>query len=215
MTKLTRGILVTFEGIECCGKTTLAQQLAQELRADFDLIFTKESGGTTAGERMHEIVQYQQTPLDPKTEFLLFAADRAQHVAEIVAPALAQKKLVLCDRMADSSVMYQGYGRGLDIGMVERINAWAMANRQPDITFFLKIDTVVAHERLVARKGKLSTFETERAAFMTRIAQGYEKYFADKKRVRTLDGMHTPQELAHETRTILLNWLKKNKIIQK
>lgn len=213
MKKLKRGVLVTFEGIDGSGKTTLFKNIATQLASTFSIIVTKESGGTPVGAQMHAIVQYPPYPLDPKAEYLLFAADRAQHVAQIVGPALLNNQLVLCDRMGDSSVVYQGYARGLDISMIEHINTWAMNNIEPDLTFFVRIDPQIGLKRFTQRAEKLSTFESEQKTFRQKVAQGYEHYFAHKQRVIVLDGTKQPEELAQEAHNILLNWLKDHNLI--
>lgn len=213
MQELKRGVLVTFEGIDGCGKTTLATNLKQRLETKFKTILTKQSGGTLAGKQIHTLVQNPPSPLAPKAEYLLFAADRAQHVAELIAPALKDQTLVLCDRMADSSVIYQGYARGLDLQMIEQINAWAMESIVPDITFYVKISPNVALERRTHRTGIPSTFETEKRAFMKKVAAGYEHYFTGKERVITLDGTSTQSELTAQAYEIILTLFAHNGLI--
>ena len=140
MKKLKCGILITVEGIDGSGKSTFIKELSKKLN-NFDLILTKESGGSNLGKYLHQLVQTQPVTVSPKAEYLLFAADRAQHINEIVEPALKKNQLVISDRMGDSSVVYQGFARGLGTSMINIINTWAMNNINPDLVFYLKISS--------------------------------------------------------------------------
>ena len=166
MSKLRRGILIAIEGIDGSGKTTLAHDLTTSLSEQhFSVVLTKEPGGSQVGKVLREILQAQQMPLTPKAEYLLFAADRAQHFEEVIIPALQNNSMVISDRLADSSVVYQGYGRGLDINMIKTVNHWAMNAIEPDLVFYLRISPEKARERLHKRKETLTAFEQEQATF--------------------------------------------------
>lgn len=206
MQTLSRGILITIEGLDGCGKSTLMRNL-EPLLGHLPVVFTKEPGGTPLGQHLRTIVQQQKEPLAPQAEFLIFAADRAQHVHEVVKPALEQKKLVISDRMADSSVVYQGYARGLDLDIINRINTWVMQGIIPDLTFFIAIDPTVAYQRTRQRKAALSAFEKEQVSFMQKVLQGYEQLFKQRTNVVTLDGAQEPKILAKQAAEFINQWL--------
>ena len=133
------GKLITIEGTDGAGKTTQARLLGSHLaQAGYELVVTREPGGTPVGESLRGLLLRPETGMiEPVTEALLYAAARAQHVAEVIHPALAAGKLVICDRFTDSSIAYQGYGRGLDPALVQTVNNWATGNLVPDLTILL------------------------------------------------------------------------------
>lgn len=135
-------------------------------------------------------------PITAKAEYLLFAADRAQHFHDVVLPSLEQHKLVISDRMADSSLVYQGIGRGLGIQEISYSNAWAMNNRMPDIVFFVHVNPDIAHQRLIARNQELTSFEQEDMSFFEKLVDGFKTIFKDRSNVIELDGTCSPEELA-------------------
>jgi len=212
MKTLSRGFLITIEGIDGCGKSTLIKNLVPHL-TNLPFVITREPGGTPLGQHLRTIIQ--QDTLDPKTEFLLYAADRARHCTTIIKPALAQKKIVISDRLADSSVVYQGYVRGLDVNIIQTINGWALEPVQPDLTFFISIAPELAYERLSNRKKQLSAqeqqlwAEKEKLSFMQQAALGYQKLFEQRTNVITLDGTKTPDMIAQETAAHLHTFISK------
>ncbi len=211
MKTLAQGLLIAMEGIDGSGKTTLAINLAKGLEQEgFSVRLTKEPGGTSVGQQLRSILQHQESPLDPKAEYLLFAADRAQHFATIVFPALAQKQIVISDRMADSSLVYQGYGRGLDKEIIANINSWSMNNRHPDIVFYVRISPEQALDRLKKRATVPTTFEKEKETFTQRIMQGFDELFKERKNVIWLDGMKSQTELTQEALQNVKLWIQQN-----
>src|SRR5919199_2225214 len=150
-----RGLFVTFEGIDRSGKTTQARLLSDALGGD--AVAVREPGGTEVGERVREVLKDPGSPLTPQAEALLFAAARAQLVAEVIRPALEAGKVVVSDRFLDSSLAYQGAARGLGVEEVERVNRFATGGLLPDLTFLLAIDPAAAAERA----GELDRFEGE------------------------------------------------------
>jgi dTMP kinase len=213
MQTLKRGILIALEGIDGSGKTLLAKNLFNELTSQhYCALLTKEPGGTPLGIALRKILQEKTVLVDAKAEFLLFAADRAQHFNEIILPALKQKKIILSDRMADSSLVYQGYGRGLDKEMIKTVNHWAMNNTEPDLVLYVKIDPQTARERLIKR-GKLSAFDQEPLDFFNKLVHGFETTFNTRKNVITLDGRQTPENLVLIALESILSWLKAQKLI--
>lgn len=161
-----RGRLIALEGGEACGKSTQAALLAERLGA----VLTREPGGTAVGERVRDmLLDVSVVGLDARSEALLMAAVRAQHVAEVVEPALAAGRDVVTDRYAHSSLAYQGFGRGLDLDEVRRLSDFATRCLWPDLIVLLDVPVDVARERL----GLLDRFEAEDDAFHERVLNGY------------------------------------------
>ena len=159
---------IVFEGAEACGKSTHAKRLAAEL----DAVLTREHGGTPIGLKVREIVaDPANTDLSDKAEALLIAADRAQHLAEVVEPALARGQHVVSDRSVYSSLAYQGYGRGLPLDVVRSVNEWAIGGRWPELVILMDVPVEVLDQRL--RKRDLDRFERAGAAFHARVREGF------------------------------------------
>jgi len=172
-----RGLFITFEGIDGCGKSTQIDLLAGELRRRaLDVVVTREPGGTVIGEAVRDVlVSDASVNIAPKAELLLIVSARAQHVAELIKPALEAGQVVLSDRYTDSTVAFQGHGRGLDLEMIDRLNSFATGGLQPDVTIVFDIDPSVARARLRARPvgGLLGAFDDEQADFHVRVRQAY------------------------------------------
>lgn len=208
MKNLKRGVLITFEGIDGSGKTTLAGNLSTLFEQEgLNVMLTKEPGGTPLGADIRNIVQYQTTGLNSLTELFLFAADRAQHIAEKVKPALIDKKLVFSDRMADSTRAYQGYGRGIDQAFLETIINRAVQGVKPDIVFYLALDIDTAWKRLMQRPESLTRFEKQDRAFYEAIIKGFNTLFAQRSDVVFLDAQESPQALTEKSYAYILEWL--------
>ncbi|MCK5633295.1 dTMP kinase, partial [bacterium] len=142
METLTRGILIAVEGIDGSGKSTLANKLRDSFQKEqFPTVLTYEPGDTKLGKQLRKTLEEKPVPVCGQAEFLLYAADRAQHFVDVVIPALTQKKIVISDRMSDSSLAYQGYGRNFDLSLITMINKWVMHDIKPDITLYIKIST--------------------------------------------------------------------------
>ncbi len=201
-------MLICIEGIDGSGKSTLAKQLADSLQKDgHTILLTKEPGGSALGKQLREILQKQPVPINPISEFLLFAADRAQHVTEVIKPALAQGAIVITDRMGDSSLVYQGYGRGIDKEKIKQVNAWAMQGITPDITLYVSIDSTTAAQR-IQQRASLSAFEKEQIDFVERLITGFTEIYRNRKNVITLDGTQTPEQVMSNARKALDSWIK-------
>jgi len=172
------GFLLTLEGIDGSGKSSLAHYLAHELeKRSYPVLLTHEPGATSLGQNLRSLLHTRNYTISAQAEFLLFAADRAQHVQEILLPALQAGKLVISDRFADSSLAYQGYGRGLDIKFIACVNAWALQTITPNLTLYLQLDYQTALERLQKRNLALTAFEQEKADFFKRVIAGFEEIF--------------------------------------
>jgi dTMP kinase len=174
---------IAFEGSEGCGKTTQARRLAEAI----DAVSTRETGGTAIGQRLRTILHDTAvTDLDDHAEALIAAADRAQHVADVVRPALAAGRHVVSDRSVYSSLAYQGYGRGLPVEEVRCINGWALGDTWPDLVVLLTVPPAVAAERMSRRE--LDRFERAGTEFHARVDAGFaEMAAADPDRWVTID----------------------------
>ena len=183
--------LITFEGVEGAGKTTLAQHLADWLRAQgVPVRLTREPGGSPLGEHLRPLLLHE--PLDAWAELFLFLADRRQHTLQVILPALEQGAWVLCDRYADSTLVYQGYGRGLDTALIRRLNALATGDLTPDLTVLIDLPV----EDALARANAPNRFEAETLAFHTRIREGYlQLACAEPRRFLVLDGLQPLEAL--------------------
>lgn len=213
MAELTRGILIAVEGFEGSGKSTLARSLGLLLsQQQLPVHLTKEPGGTPLGIIIRKIVQEQTTKICPLSEFLLFAADRAQHMQELIGPLLEQKYIVISDRLSDSSVAYQGYGRGLDISMIQQVNSWALQGRVPDVTIYLKIDAKTALDRVKERNMPLTAFEQEKQDFFERVIRGFDQLYKDRNDVMIVDATQQPEEVSKKVYHYIITWLTTQKL---
>lgn len=207
-----RGRLIVIEGIDGSGKSTLAKKLHTYFgQQEIDTILTKEPGGSPLGTALRTILQERHVAACPKAEYLLFAADRAQHMHEIIMPALTKGTHVLSDRMGDSSIVYQGYARGLSIDMITQINQWAMQDMQPDVTIFVDVPVTVAQQRWAARNEALSAFEKEHETFMQRVRDGFHALYKTRKNVIMIDGTASADTVFQQTITALTQWLQHEK----
>lgn len=174
------GKFISFEGGEGGGKTTQAKRFLSRLdKEGYEAIYTREPGGTPTGEAIREILQYDKAgePICDETEVLLFAASRAQLVRKVIKPALENRISVVCDRFADSTTVYQGYGRGFDVEKMLAINDFAVGNYSPHVTYLLDISVELGFDRLARRQKEIfvqaDRIEREERAFHERIRNGY------------------------------------------
>lgn len=195
-TKGTKGFFITFEGIEGSGKSTQMALLASYLSArGYDVTMTREPGGTPIGGAIREILLYPHfTEMDYRTEVLLYAADRAQHVAEVIKPALARGSIVISDRYLDSTIAYQHYGRGLPLGFILDVNEQATEGIKPDLTILLTIPVETGLKR--ATKIVADRIEREALEFHERVEEGFQKLAKSKpERWRVIDGSASVDEI--------------------
>jgi dTMP kinase len=200
------GRFITFEGPEGGGKTTQAKRLiARLVEQGHEALYTREPGGTPTGEAIREILQYDKAgePLCDETEVFLFAASRAQLVRTVIIPALERGVHVVCDRFADSTTVYQGYGRGFDIDQMLAINAFAIRGATPDITLLLDVEVAVGFDRIASRQRELfqktDRIENEARAFHERVRAGYLELAAkNPDRFTTLNAMRDPAEVEQD-----------------
>jgi len=202
---MAAGLFITLEGIDGCGKTTQARLLADWLRElGHRVRLTREPGGTETGEELRKLVLSPGRSVAPEAELFLYLADRSLHVAEVVRPALAEGGVVVCERYTDSTLAYQGYGRGLDLKLLRRLNELATGGLVPDLTVVLDLPADKA--RLDA--ARLDRLESEEAGFSERVAEGFRELArSEPERVKMVNGMagvaEVQAEIAALTRVLL------------
>jgi dTMP kinase len=194
---MTRPVYVTLEGSEGCGKSTQAERLARDL----DAVLTRETGGTAIGRRLRDILHdVTVDDLDDHAETLIVAADRAQHLAQVVRPALANDRHVVSDRSVYSTLAYQGYGRGLPVDEVRRINEWAIGTTWPDLVILLDADEAVLAARMQGRE--LDRFERAGDDFHHRVRAGFlAMAAADPDHWIVIDAANDQEAIAETIRT--------------
>jgi dTMP kinase len=209
----TKSLFITFEGCDGCGKTTVVKEVAKKLTAKkIPILVTREPGGSKIAEQIRNIIlDKNNTEEDPRTEALLYAASRRQHLVEIVLPALKAGKTVLSDRYLDSSLAYQGYARGIGIDEVYSINAFAIDGRLPDMTFFLDLSPEEGLKRIAANaKREVNRLDLEKLPFHKKVYEGYQillkKY---PKRIIRIDASRTVEEETEEIVKIITKALGK------
>jgi dTMP kinase len=203
MKRLYPGTFVTLEGPEGAGKTTQLKLLAKHLDAlGHKHIVTRDPGGTPLGKQIRRILLNPETPVCPVAELLLYEADRAQHVAEVIVPALEQGLLVLCDRYTDSTAAYQGYGRGLDFALINQLNEIATSGLKPDLTILFDIESEAGLARL--HPSGHDRLEREALEFHHKVRQGYLTMAGEEPdRWRILDASKAMSVVQEELRKIL------------
>lgn len=200
-------MFITFEGPEGGGKSTQLSLLAAFLAEQgLRVVAAREPGGTMIGDQIRDCLHdVNNASMEAQTEFLLYSASRAQLVREIIQPSLAAGEVVLCDRFADSSIAYQGYGRGLAIGPLEAITRFATGGLVPDLTYLLDIDVEEGLARRVLGAEEMNRLDLEAVAFHRRVRQGYHKMAAaDPQRWVIIDAARDPQIIQQELRTLTL-----------
>ncbi len=212
---MTHGRFITFEGIDGCGKTTILQRIDEVLRSSgLRYLVTREPGGTPIGLDIRSILlSGANHRMYPSTELLLYAADRAQHVRETIIPTLHSGTHVLCDRYADATVAYQGFGRGHDLDWVRRLMNFATDQLQPDLTIVLDVEVEIAQRRLRTRGGNLVTLsdrlDAEHLEFHQRVRGGYlELARAEPGRMRVVPAAADVETVAEMTYELVVNALQ-------
>lgn len=201
------GFFISFEGIDKSGKSTQAERLVAYLReTGREVVFTHEPGGTELGKELRHLAltwqpkHSQKGRVDPTAEIFLFAADRAQHVAEIIRPALDDGKIVVTDRYVDSTLAYQGYGRGLALDQLEMIQQIATGGLLPHLTVWVDVDLATSRGRLASDVA--DRMESEDDALFERVRAGYEQLcLASSNRYLKMDGTRTIDDIFEDIKT--------------
>ena len=215
------GFFVSVEGIEGSGKSTQIARLAQVLRAQGrEVVVTREPGGTPVGQILRRLLlDPSAPPLAPGAELLLMLADRAQHVQEVVVPGLRANKIVVSDRFMDSTTAYQGYGRGVELNLLDRLNAFACGGYLPDLTFLLDLPVREGLGRAQQRRSSteaIDSFEAESIDFHERVRAGFlEVARTNPQRVYVLDAARSVEEIHQEILAVVLARLEAENVTSK
>ena len=193
---------ITFEGMDGAGKSTHLANFSEALRQrGHDVIVTREPGGTALGEQLREILLHQKMSMN--TEALLMFAARAEHIAQVIQPALLAGKIVISDRFSDASFAYQGAGRGMAWEKLQQLETWVQGELQPDLTLFFDVPVDVARERL-ANNVMLDKFEQEQSDFFERVRAGYHRRVQESpQRYAVIDADLTMQNVGAQLTKIL------------
>lgn len=200
---MIKGIFITFEGIEGSGKSTQLSMLKKWLLdRGYDVVATREPGGTKIGEKIRELLRSgsKNDVFSPRTELMLFEASRAQHMEEIVLPALSKGKIVLCDRFFDSTTVYQGVARAIDTNIVHILNDFSSFEKKPDLTIILDIDVDESMNRLIKRETLKDRIEQEDINFFENVRNGYLSLAQNNERFFVVDGTSDANSIQQKIR---------------
>lgn len=191
---MKKGLFITFEGADGCGKTTQIELLNKYLQnKEYETLLTREPGAKGLGVKLREILLNYDGEVSPNCESFLFLADRAQHVDCIIKPALAEGKIILCDRHTDSTVAYQGYGRGLDLDKIHLLNNYATSGLKPDLTIVFDVDVETSMQRVGKEKDRMESAGVE---FFNKVRQGYlEIAKQEPNRVKVINSSDTIENI--------------------
>ena len=204
---MTKGLFITFEGSDGCGKTTQIELLDEYLRKNgYSTLITREPGAKGLGEKVREILLNYDGEVSPRCESFLFLADRAQHADCIIKPAIKNGVIVLCDRHTDSTIAYQGYGRGVNIPELKHLNEMAVNGLKPDLTIVFDIDAKTSMERVGKDKDRMESAGME---FFERVRKGYlEIAKQEPDRVKVIDSTKSIEEIHHKVLELLKNVIR-------
>ncbi|MFN3135058.1 MAG: dTMP kinase [Candidatus Kryptonium sp.] len=203
-------MFITFEGVDLCGKTTQAEILVKRLKnSGFDVVFLREPGGTKISELIRNILlDSQNKEMAPITELFLFSASRAQLVREVIIPSINSGKIVVCDRFYDSTLAYQGYGRGIEIEKIKIVNELASGGLAPDLTFLIDIPVDEIYKRKKEKYGNFDRMESSGIEFYERVRRGYLEIAKASDRFFIIDGKKKIDEISDQIWAIVSEKLK-------
>ncbi len=203
---MKKGLFITFEGADGCGKTTQLNLLAEYLKnSGREVVLTREPGGKGLGEKVREILLNYDGEVSDRCESFLFLADRAQNIDVIVSPAVNDGKIVLCDRHIDSTVAYQGFGRGLDIERIKMLNNIATNGRKPDLTIVFDIDVENSMKRVGNQKDRMESAGIE---FHNRVRNGYLQIAKEEpERIKVVDASQSVEDVFEDVKKIIHKYL--------
>lgn len=196
-------LFISIEGPEGSGKTTVLKAVVEQLSKDYDVIATREPGGVKTAEAIRNILLEGDT-MDARTEALLFAAARREHLVEKVLPALNKGTTVICDRFIDSSLAYQGFAREIGVNAIETINAFAIEGHYPDVTLYLDIPAEVGRARILQNQREQNRLDKENEAFHARVIEGYQKLIqAHPARYEVIDATQSIENVVADVMTVI------------
>ena len=201
-----KGCFITFEGADGCGKTTQSELIQKYLEeSGYKTLWTREPGGAALGKELRKILLHYEDYVAPECEAFLFLADRAQYVETVIKPAVNNGLIVLCDRYTDSTVAYQGYGKGIDLSRINYLNDLATGKFYPDLTLVFDVDSEVAQKRVGTEKDRM---ESEGMEFHKKVRYGYlELAQTFPFRIKVINANKTIEEVFEETKKILNDFL--------
>ena len=207
---MQKGLFITFEGADGCGKTTQLNNVKAFLEEKgFDVVTTREPGALDIGQKIRNILLHHDGIVADRCEMFLFLADRAQHVETFIKPAIEQGKIVLCDRHTDSTIAYQGYGREQDIKLLNDLNKIAINGLLPDMTLLFDVSTEVAQQRVGSEKDRMESAGIE---FHKKVRNGYlELQKQNPARIKLIDANNTIDEVFEDVKKAVTNLLESNK----
>ena len=210
---MKNGIIISFEGPDGAGKTTVLEQVLPVLQEKgYDIVTTREPGGVEIAERIRDVIlDVNHVAMDSKTELLLYMAARRQHYVEKVLPALEAGKVVLIDRFIDSSIAYQGAGRGLDKDIITKLNDFATDGRKPDLTLYFDVESEIGLARIAKNtEREVNRLDLEKLDMHKRVRKGYLALAEQEKRIVTIDASRELADVVLETLHTILEQLAKN-----
>ncbi len=210
---MKNGIIISFEGPDGAGKTTVLEHVLPVLQEKgYDIVTTREPGGVEIAERIRDVIlDVNHVAMDSKTELLLYMAARRQHYVEKVLPALEAGKVVLIDRFIDSSIAYQGAGRGLDKDIITRLNDFATDGRKPDLTLYFDVESKIGLARIAKNaEREVNRLDLEKLDIHKRVREGYLALTEQEKRIVTIDASRELADVVLETLHTILEQLAKN-----
>lgn len=205
---MEKGLFITFEGADGSGKTTQLSNIKSFLeQKGFDVVITREPGALDIGQKIRNILLHHEGIVADRCEMFLFLADRAQHVETFIKPAIEQGKIVLCDRHIDSTIAYQGYGRGQDIDLLKKLNDIAVNGLTPDLTLLFDVSTEVAQERVGSEKDRMESAGIE---FHKKVRNGYlELQKEQPQRIKIVNANNSISEVFEDTKKIVTDLIQK------
>lgn len=202
------GHFITFEGPEGSGKTTVIEGVKEYLSKKYNVVTTREPGGIRISELIRDVLLAKGNEMDGRTEALLFAASRRQHLVEKIIPALERGDVVLCDRFVDSSLAYQGYARDIGIDGIWSINKFAIEDVMPDLTIYLKLDPEAGIDRILSNKRDDNRLDNESIQFHKKVVLGYNELSDNfKERIKVVDASQSKEQVLKDTIHIINQYM--------
>lgn len=207
---MQKGLFITFEGADGSGKTTQLNKIKDYLiKEGFDVVVTREPGALEIGQKIRNILLHEKSFVSDRCEMFLFLADRSQHIDALIKPALEDGKIVLCDRHTDSTIAYQGYGRGQDVELLKKLNKIAVNMIEPDLTLLYDVSSETAQERLGKEKDRM---ESAGIDFHTKVRNGYlELAKENPQRIKIIDANNKIDKVFDDTKNVVKKLIQESR----